>query len=391
MNILLIAQYFPPHQGGIETATFFLAKTLNEEFKHNIVVLTSKYKSANKDHEIINGIHVYRFSLYNPFIFLKHFIPQISNFGIMPTAIFALKKIIKTHKIQVIHAQGRFFLISMVAAILNFAIFKRKFFLSVQERLQFGLSSKVENLFDQIFTMKIYAHANKIITVSNSLFNRLLKFGMPLEKLIYIPNGVEVDLFSKRTKTAYFRKKLNLSLDDKIILVVGRLEKQKGIDYLFQAIPRVINYRPDIRLILVGDGTLKKHLKDLARSLNLDKYIFFMDSYPISVMPQLYQGADFFCLPSIHEGFPLTIIEAMATGLPIIASKIEGIPDAIVEGENGFLVSPKNPADLAQKILNCINLPPESLNKISELNRDKAVKLYSWKNITKLTVCTYLS
>ena len=106
-------------------------------------------------------------------------------------------------------------------------------------------------------------------------------------------------------------------------------------------------------------------------------------------MPEFYSSADIFCLPSIHEGFPLTIAEVMSMGLVIVASSTEGIPEAVIENKNGFLVQPKNIPQLARKLIKALNLSDEAVKEIEQNNIRTAREKYSWDIIVKRLIDEY--
>ncbi|MHA1439791.1 MAG: glycosyltransferase family 4 protein [Promethearchaeota archaeon] len=386
MNILLISHVFPPKRGGVQTAAYNTAKFL-AKFGHNVVVLTSKWGKERRNYHKMDGFLVYRFKSFNPPEFKG--IPQISSLRFMPKALFKIPKIIKKHNIQLIHIEGRLFPISYLSALLNLIIFKRPIFLSVQGRLQVGVTGIIEDLFDKIITNKIYQRLNKIICVSESLKQRLINFKIKENNIKVIPNGVDVNKFSRLKRSAFLDKYLVGKEDYKRIIFVGRLDVQKGVKYLIKAIPKVLKEYRKVHFFILGNGNLERYLKDLANELKIGSNITFIDFIPLGKMPNFYSAADIFCLPSLHEGFPLSIAEALSMGLIIVASDTEGIPEAIVESKNGFLVEPKNVNQLSEKLLKALNLNEIEIKKISENNRKLAVEKYSWENIVNEIVKTY--
>jgi len=380
MNILLISHFFPPHLGGVETATYNTAKKL-AEFGHKVIVLTSTCKNEKRKQYECEGFSIYRFK---PFELPQlKIIPQISSLGIMPGAIFQLPKLIKKHNIHLIHVEGRLFPISYVSAILNELIFKRPMIVSAQGRLEVGITGLIENVFDIIITKPIYQKLKKIICVSESLKKRLLRFKIREEKLFVIPNGVDISKFTRIKSTnlldSYISEKNNI----KKVVFVGRLDVQKGVKYLIKAIPRVLKEYKKVHFFILGNGNLEKELKKLARTLNILTNITFLETIRLEKMPEFYSSADIFCLPSLHEGFPLSIAEALSIGLIIVASSTEGIPEAIMENRNGFLVEPRNISQLADKLLKALNLNDLEISKIQKNNINLAKSTYSWENIVR--------
>jgi len=147
---------FPPKRGGVQTASYNTAKFLSN-FGHNVVVVTSKWANERRKFHKMDNFLVYRFKSYNP-PELKG-ITQISSLRFNPIMLLKLPKIIRKHRIQLIHAQGRMFPISWLTTILNKLVLKRPMFLNVQGRLEVGLSGKIENIFDKIITK--YKFKNK--------------------------------------------------------------------------------------------------------------------------------------------------------------------------------------------------------------------------------------
>lgn len=378
MNILLISQFFPPHKGGLETATYNTAKFLTE-FGHKVIVLTSKTSKNSRAKDKKFNFLIYRFRSYN-FPELK-ILPQISSFGFMPKALIQLKRIVIKEKIHIIHFEGKIFPISFIGAILNVIFLKKPMILTDQGRLKIGLTGIIENVFDTTITKFLSKKFNKIICVSDSLRKRLIHFGIEKDKIVVIPNGVDVRIF-KRIKNPEILKPYLSKIDkDKIVLFAGRLDAQKGVEYLIRAIPKVISKYNKVHIIILGNGKLENHLKELVNILKINSKITFIDMIPYHIMPELYSSCDIFCLPSIHEGFPLSIAEALSIGLVIVASNVEGTPEAIQENVNGFLFKPKNIKELSIKLIQALNLKDNEIEMIRKNNIELAKRKYSWEGI----------
>jgi len=386
MNILLISHFFLPHKGGVETATYNTAENLSK-LGHNVVVLTSKCGNEKRDFHKMNNFLVYRFKSFYP-LRLKSF-PQISNLGFMPTALFKIPKIIKKHKIDIIHVESRTFPISYLSTILNLIIFKKPMFISAQGRSKIGIAEKIENIFDKIITKHLYQKQNKIICVSESLKTLFLKHNIKENKLIVIPNGVDTSEFTKQNHSNFLDRYLNGKKDYKRVAFVGRLDAQKGVEYLIRAVPNVVKNYEKVHFFILGNGNLESKLKLLARKLQIQSNIKFLDFIPLENMPKFYSAADIFCLPSIYEGFPLSIAEALSMGLIIVASAVEGIPEAIIENENGYLVEPKNVSQLSYKLIKALNLDENRIKEIKKNNIKLAKSKYSWKIIVKELIKLY--
>jgi glycosyltransferase involved in cell wall biosynthesis len=263
-------------------------------------------------------------------------------------------------------------------------------FVNVQGRLEVGISGVIENAFDKIITKHIYQKVlKKIICVSESLKARLSNFGIKDDKLVVISNGVDISKFTKIPDAKFFDKYLDGKNDHKKVVFVGRLDAQKGVEYLIRAIPNVIKNYSKVHFFILGNGNLEKMLKRLAKELNILESITFLDMIPLDKMAEFYSSADIFCLPSIHEGFPLSIAEALSIGLVIVASATEGIPEAIIEKKNGFLTTPRDVTELTTKLIKSLTLSIDEIKEIKKNNINLAKKNYSWQKIVKEIVTLY--
>ncbi len=150
----------------------------------------------------------------------------------------------------------------------------------------------------------------------------------------------------------YIRKKKLYKHHNTIkLLYVGRLSHEKGILYLLQSMQSLIQIKPGIKVLLCGDGPEKETLQNAVKKLRLHKYIDFLGFLPWGKqLNELYRKSDIFTLPSLAEGIPKVLLEAMSKGLPIITTKVGGIPDIIKNMENGILVPPKDPQAITQAV-----------------------------------------
>lgn len=203
--------------------------------------------------------------------------------------------------------------------------------------------------------------ADAIIAVSEAAAENLVRCGIIPSKITVIENGVPVPLLGDFLDLEHGSEPggaiTNEVTKERSLVVgtVGRLSPEKGHSVLIQAAAIIRNRFPSCRFLIVGDGPLKDRLQNLAYDLGLEKEIEFIGYRP-DVQPYL-KSMDVFALPSYTEAMPLSLLEAMALGLPIVASKVGGIPEVIKDGYNGFLVEPGNEKDLADKIIRFLESP----------------------------------
>lgn len=190
----------------------------------------------------------------------------------------------------------------------------------------------------------IAARVGRYLPVSHYVARRLHQtLGLPARKIRVIHNGVDIAQFDRSTHDAV-RTELFEKEERPVVLTAARLDEQKGHRFLLEAATQV----PEAQFILAGDGPLRASLEAQARSLGLEGRVRFL-GYRTDIR-DLLKRCDVFVLPSLYEGLPLSILEAMSTVKPVIATQIGGIDDAVIPGETGLLVPPGDPVALALAI-----------------------------------------
>ncbi len=195
--------------------------------------------------------------------------------------------------------------------------------------------------------------AKKVIAVSYPLKEKLIKMGIAAEKIVVIPNGIDAETFKRLDKTEC-QNKLSLPRDKKNVVYIGNLVPIKGVQYLIEAFENVSDHAC---LHLVGDGDDRKKLEKIVNERNLSGNIKFYGRRPHQEIPYWLSAADVFCLPSLNEGCPNVILEALACETPIVATKVGAIPEMILSEEQGMLVEPANAQALAETINMVITKP----------------------------------
>lgn len=236
---------------------------------------------------------------------------------------------------------------------------------------------------------KLLSYANIIISPSEYYINVSRFLRKYRDKIVVIPNGVNLSDFDIPYSKEECRKKLGLPVDKKIVLYFSYLSPYKGPDVLVNAMSKIIKHVPDAELVFAGKGVMRNELEMLSTSFGIEKNVRFAGFVDDDLKALYYKAADIFCLPSMMstECYPLTILEAMACGVPIVASKIGGIPDAVKEGENGLLVQARDSELLADAIIYL--LENEDVREKMGNNGRKKVEWYSWDKIAEETEKVY--
>ena len=213
-------------------------------------------------------------------------------------------------------------------------------------------------------------YAAVLVFVSDILRGQAIKRGLINKKMTVINNGVDAVIFSlKEKKKATNHKK---------ILFVGNLAPVKGIQFLPETLSLLISkYKQPVQLTIVGDGPLKKKIFKEFQELGLGSLVEFVDPMPQKNLAIYYQQADLLCLPSLSEGFGCVILEAMACGTPVVASRVVGVGE-IIDSISGLLVEPGNPQRLAEALEIALE---REWNPISI--RERVIEKLTWDHIGK--------
>lgn len=198
---------------------------------------------------------------------------------------------------------------------------------------------------------------HRLIVIDTADFLAAKKF-IPARKLMLIHNGISpINFLSRENARAFLAQKIAFALNDKALLVgtIAELTKNKGLAYLIQSLGIIKKGFPHFlfQCIIIGNGEDKEKLRDLTRSLGLSRMVFFSGFIPDA--ERLLKAFDVFALPSLKEGLPYSLMEAMSAGIAPVATTVGGIPDLITNRESGILVPPKNPEELAKAFVDLFN------------------------------------
>lgn len=220
--------------------------------------------------------------------------------------------------------------------------------------------------------------ADMIISYTEVEKKYLIGLGIPEKKIRVIHNGIDVELFSPVDE--------KIERENKQILWVGRFVPGKGVEYLIEAINILAKKHHNFRLLMIGKGPMENIIKQKIQDFNLENRITIQKFIPNSELPKIYQNSDIFVLPSLEEGVPRTILEAMSCGIPVVCSNLPQLVNIISDG--GFLIPTKDPETLADKV--SIILSDESLaGKMGQSGRENVILNYSWSDTVEKTIQLY--
>ncbi|NPV76392.1 MAG: glycosyltransferase [Anaerolineae bacterium] len=209
--------------------------------------------------------------------------------------------------------------------------------------------------------------------------------GIPEEKIAVILNGIDTQKFSpNRSGAALLRRRWGIPVGSQVVGAVGRLDPQKGCEVFIEAASILLLEKPEVYLIWVGDGSpaYREELFRLARSFGISERLIWLGARPDVV--DVYQTLDVFCSPSSYgEGFPNTLAEAMACGLPCVATAVGDAP--LILGDAGFIVRRRDPQALAAALQRLLDLPPEERRQMGARSRARIVENYSMEKMVTAT------
>ena len=350
MKLAIIVSQFPPKwNDGTEIVTYFMAVHLARR-GHIVHVITSLDEGL-PDESFEKGFYIHRI----PRIKIRIF-----------NVLFFWRAIIGTiRKINpdLVHVQS---LNSGIPALISKKMLKIPYTVRGE-----GSDVYLPDLYTKLISKTVIKNADTAIALTEDM-KRVMQDTYN-RHIAVVPNAI--NMVDYRNDPS-LKDRAN---HGKGILFVGRLTSVKGVQYLIRAMKQVQDKIPDARLIIVGDGEEREMLETLSIDLGIQKYVQFIGKVPHEKVKTFMHQADVFVLPSLSEGFPLVILEAMACGLPIIASCVKGIPEIITHGTNGYLVEVKDTNDIANKILFLFS-DDAIRKKISDNNRHLVIK-YAWENV----------
>jgi len=243
-----------------------------------------------------------------------------------------------------------------------------------------GLREPFEGL--RAFKMSLYESiertvhrwcVNSIIGVSSQIERRYRAEGA-VSRVVCIRNGIDLEKKPIQADRWLTRKELGIDVETCLIGTVGRLTPVKGLSYLIQSLSILLRQRANVRLLIVGDGMIRKDLEAQAHNLGIGENVVFLGHREDTL--ELMQALDIFVLPSLSEGIPMALLEAMAASRAVVASRVGGIPEIVEDGVEGILVEPMDVTRLAESCMKLIDFP-ENAMKMGEQARKRVVQDFS--------------
>ena len=383
MKILMLTWEYPPRiVGGIARVVNDLSKILIKD-GHDVTVVT--YREGNTPYyEDDKGVKVYRVDNY--MIHPNNFIDWIMqmNFNMIAKANEIMAK---EGKFDVIHAHD--WLVAYAAKTLknSYDIPIVATIHATESGRNSGIHDETQRYINDTEWMLTY-EATEVIVNSNYMKRELqYQFGLPFEKINVVPNGINVNMFSGVERDYDFRRQYAAD-HEKIILFMGRLVYEKGVQHLVSAMPKILAGYHDAKLVIAGKGGMTDELKAQVNAMGISNKVYFTGYMDAKQVCKMYKCADVSVFPSTYEPFGIVALEAMLSGTPVVVSDIGGLNEIVNHGENGMKSYAGNPNSIADSILALLYNPQLSANVVK--NAKNMVKNeYNWAKIAQDTHFTY--
>jgi glycosyltransferase involved in cell wall biosynthesis len=341
MDIVQVTPRFPPAIGGVEEHVYCISRELAKR-GHNVTVLTSDEidrKQVALGEENLEGVQVYRSRLFASSVLRESwFIPEISR---------KLKRL----RIDLVHAHG-YRCLSSVQAVYsshfrNVPSVLTPHGIYPSRSLVNGLA---KGIFDKSFGRLLLDLSSTIIALTKHNENLLFKLGASRRKMVTVPNGARVEEYFDLPRSTRILEQLHT--DGPILLYVGRIDWNKQVDKIVEALPSVLKDFPSAKLLVVGPdyANCADQLETLAKNLGVENSLVITRGVSRRMLMEYYSVSEVFILPSSYEGFGLSMLEAMCSRIPVIISPSGGPGDILKDRTNALFLKNVNATEISEQV-----------------------------------------
>jgi len=366
---LLITEDFPPKEGGLQRWAFELARNF-QILGGPITVMARRATLRNRVFDRRQSFSVWRMGGHD-----------WNRYGHLYVAYYLAKFLLTTGIKPVVYATN--WKVGLVPVLLG-SVARMKVIIGAH-----GLEILKEKrgLRRRLIRMA-FCRAHRGVAVSQYTRQTLIRLGVPEEQVVFIPNGVDVEIFRPREKSTQLIHRYGLK-GKKVILTLARLVARKGQDQVIKALPQVLGSVPQAVYVVVGQGHNQARLQELVRSLGLTGRVIFAGYVPDDELVDHYNLADVYIMASREieeqgdvEGFGITFLEAGACQVPVIGGRSGGIPDAILNGQTGLLVDPLDVGEIAEALISLLT-DQDLAFRLGQRGRQRIVEQLQWRQIAR--------
>ena len=384
MKILMLTWEYPPRiVGGIARVVHDLSKRLIKD-GHEVTVVTYRDSADVPEYENDKGVNVYRVDNY--MIHPNNFIDWIMqlNFNMLSKATEIINK---EGGFDVIHAHD--WLVTYAAKSLKNAydIPIVATIHATEAGRNSGIHDETQRYINDTEWLLTY-EATEVIVNSNYMKNEIQRlFGLPFDKINVIPNGINLSNFTGIERDYDFRRQYAMD-NEKIILYVGRLVYEKGVQHLIAAMPKILSNYHDAKLIIAGRGGMMDELRSEASNLGLNDKIYFTGYLNSKQVQKMYKCADVAVFPSTYEPFGIVALEAMLAGVPTVVSDVGGLDEIVTHGVDGMKSYAGNANSIADSVT-ALLYDHQLATNVSKKAKQKVKDQFNWEKIAQDTHFTY--
>ncbi len=383
MKILMLSWEYPPRVvGGISRVVHDLSHKLVKDGQ-DVTVVT--YRDGDTPYfEDDDGVKVHRVD--NFMIAPNNFIDWVMqlNFNMIAKA---GEIIAKEGKFDVIHAHDWLAAYAAKTLKTSYDIPMVCTIHATESGRNNGIRTDMQKYINDTEWLLTY-EASEVIVNSNYMKSEIQRlFGLPFEKINVVPNGINLNNFNNVYRDYDFRRRFAMD-NEKIILFMGRLVYEKGIQHLIAAMPKILEHYHDVKLVIAGKGGMLDELKAQANNLGISQKVYFAGYLNSKDVQKMYRCADISVFPSTYEPFGIVALEAMLAGVPVVVSDIGGLNEIVEHGVTGMKSYAGNPNSIADSILTLL-FDHKLCDQVVKNAKAKVKAEYNWTKITSDTFFTY--
>lgn len=381
VNILMLSWEYPPHVvGGLAAHVQGLARALVAR-GHNVTVL-SQDGGSPREHED-KGVHVVRAGA-TP-VRSPDFLGYVHQLNHLMLA-KSLELVQQGRQFDIIHAHD--WIVAFAASGLKQAL--RRPLIATIHATEFGRNNGLHNddqrHISDIEWWLVY-EAWRVVVCSLAMQAELGRvFQVPPDKVRVIPNGIDVS--DMRVRRDMDLRRQYAADDEEIVIFVGRLVWEKGVDTLLYALRQLVTVRPKVKLIVAGRGPIQEEMEALTQRLGLSGHVHFVGHVDAERRDLLYGIAEVAAFPSRYEPFGIVALEAMAAGVPVVVGDVGGLQEIIGNDEVGLRVQPGNAGALSAALLNLLDDRARAQEMASRA-REKVERVFTWASVAEQTERVY--
>jgi glycosyltransferase involved in cell wall biosynthesis len=382
MKILMVTPFFPPSIGGIEHQVWNISNVL-EQRGHKVTVLTSLIPECNDQcyNQMKSQLQIIRIKT----LFLPSWPYQsLLHFGLNPFITSYLNSLFKKQCFDIIHVHGHHYPLTWLTV--RFAL-KKKIPVVLTLHGMYALNpldpvaKYIEEIFNRTVFKRLLIQATMVTCPSNIIIEYARKYLIQPEKFTIVPNGVDIEKFKvAKSNIDFYRRKYSIPEDGIVLLFVGRFVESKGVSMLARVAKYIAKKYPDTYFLFVGEGPLRSVVEAKLKQDNLCYRSKVIGGLPYSKIHEIYAISDIFILPTKWEGLPMTLLEAIASGLFIVATDVGGISDVLKTYHKSVVIKGDIDQDLIEAIDYSIHRYLKSKRGKTEVTQ-KFIENFSWSNV----------